>query len=243
MSPVAAGRSTRSTPGGTGSARRSTRAAAASYGRPRTATPIRPRRSSPLGFVSESSRRGAIDVPVPCDGGEPAAVLAGREPEAADDALSALVVAVEDLDREGLPRVDGGLRGGEIGGGGITERALPEADVAGGDVEVAGQPREVLERRVVVLTDPLQIEAPPVEDGDAAADVSQRDREVDGLVGRLGRTARAGRVHPLSVRVPDLLRRIVEPRGHEQRTQAEQQRLFGRARRAVRRPDGGERRH
>jgi hypothetical protein len=68
-----------------------------------------------------------------------------------------------------------------------------------------------------------------VESGHFAADVSERDCKVDGLVGRVGDAAGTSPLHPLPIRLADLLRRIVEPRGHEQRPQADQERFLGRA--------------
>jgi hypothetical protein len=56
-----------------------------------------------------------------------------------------------------------------------------------------------------------------VQHGDPAADVSDRDREIDGLVGRLGDPAGTEHFNALPIRVVDFLRRIVEPRGDEQR--------------------------
>jgi hypothetical protein len=74
------------------------------------------------------------------------------------------------------------------GRGGIAERALPEADVVDRHVEVAGQANEL--GRVTVIADAVdsqllgRIERPPVKDGDAGADASQRN-EVDRRVADL----------------------------------------------------------
>src|SRR5436189_2673290 len=100
--------------------------------------------------VGASARARPVDAPVARDGGDPAvALLARREPEPADRALAALVVAVEDLDCERLPLLDRAPRVVELRRRRVAERALPEADVTGRDVDVARQPCELLERRVV----------------------------------------------------------------------------------------------
>jgi len=73
---------------------------------------------------------------------DPLAVLPAVEDEPADRPLAALVVAVEQVDGHALPRVDRRAGSGELGCRGIPERALPEAKVGCGDVQVAGQPAE-----------------------------------------------------------------------------------------------------
>ena len=80
---------------------------------------------------------------MPGDAGHPASVLARPEAEAADDALTAFVVAVEDVDGESLASFDRLSRREELRVVRIAEDALPEADVARGDIEVAGQTPEV----------------------------------------------------------------------------------------------------
>ncbi len=75
--------------------------------------------------------------------------VAGREHgEAGDASLSALVVAVEKLDGPRLVVLDDLAGGGVPGVLGITEGALPESDVADGDVQIAGLPLELIKRRV-----------------------------------------------------------------------------------------------
>jgi len=57
-----------------------------------------------------------------------------------DTSLSALVVAVEKLDGPRLVVLDDLAGGGVPGIPGVTEGALPESDVADGDVQIAGLP-------------------------------------------------------------------------------------------------------
>jgi hypothetical protein len=119
----------------------------------------------------------------------PAHALVGfpqREHEATDHALAALEVPVEDVDAHPLRRLDGSARFCELRAARISEGALPEADVSRGDVEVAGERREGLERRVNDFRAELElgIEVPAVQDGDPGADVANGDDEIDGLVRR-----------------------------------------------------------
>jgi hypothetical protein len=86
----------------------------------------------------------------------------GKHGEPGDASLSALVVAVEKLDRPRLV-VLGDLAGGSVAGiPGVTEGALPESDVADGDVQVAGLPLKPIKRRVRVLSVPLRVKVPAV---------------------------------------------------------------------------------
>src|SRR5581483_9048582 len=94
------------------------------------------------------ARVRAVDVPVAADGGEPRAVVARDQREARDRALAQLVVAVEHVDHEPLARLDRTARICEALLRRVAERALPEADLAGRDVQVAGQPPERLDRRM-----------------------------------------------------------------------------------------------
>jgi hypothetical protein len=93
----------------------------------------------------------------------------------------------------------------------IAEGALPEAEVAGGYVEVAGQTPEVgLRGRVRFGAAEFRFEAPPVEDGDPAPRVTNREGEVDGVVADLRRAASAGRDEHPSVDEMDLLRLVAQ---------------------------------
>src|ERR1700729_2499999 len=100
----------------------------------------------PVCSLQGSPRVGPVDVPVPARRGQPPR-LAVRVPdrcrgEPADDPLPALVVAVEQFRRPGLAGLDDlscllvpGLLG-------VAERALPEPDVADGNVQIPGLPHE-----------------------------------------------------------------------------------------------------
>src|SRR5437016_2013872 len=80
---------------------------------------------------------GAVQVPVPDDRADPMVSLARRQGEQPDRALPAFVVAVEDLHEEQGAARDVLLEPPVVRVGGVTDRGLPEADVARGDVEVA----------------------------------------------------------------------------------------------------------
>ena len=69
-------------------------------------------------------------------------------PEPGDGALPALVVAVEQLDREGQCVPDVPAQAGVVGVVGVPDGGLPEADVARSDVEVPRLQPEVLRIRV-----------------------------------------------------------------------------------------------
>jgi hypothetical protein len=58
-----------------------------------------------------------------------------------------LDVAVEDLDREGCVVDRDRLRGREPRRTRVAESRLPEADLAGRDVKIARQPRELVQAR------------------------------------------------------------------------------------------------
>src|SRR5215472_19320271 len=83
-------------------------------------------------------RVGAVHVPVVDDREQPGVVPARPLQEPANHALAALVVPVEQVDGQRLAVRDR-LRGGvTVRAGGITQRAHPEAGVAGRYVEVPG---------------------------------------------------------------------------------------------------------
>src|SRR5919201_3802844 len=114
-------------------------------------------------YATPSAWVGAVDVPVPSDRRVPAAVFAREHAEAADHALAAFEVAVEDVDTERLARIDGGSCGRVYVGRRIAKRALPEPDVAGGHVQVTCQTCELIERRMLPRPPrprPLQTPAP-----------------------------------------------------------------------------------
>lgn len=73
----------------------------------------------------------------------------------------------------------------------------------------------------------LGVKDPAVQHTDAAADVAQRDRQIDGLVGHLGDGMAAVDLDPVLIREGDLHRRILEARRHQQRPEPGQQRPLG----------------
>src|SRR5262249_14198739 len=124
---------------------------------------------------------------------------------------------------------------------GIAERALPESDVARGDVQVARQPRVAARVGMLARRVDAGSEAPAVQHRDAGADVPERDRDVDRLVRGLDRGAASGDLEPFAVDEADLLRRVLEPRRHQQGPQSDEQRTLRHPGSAVRRPDRRER--
>ena len=79
----------------------------------------------------------------------PTAVLFALATEARDHALAALVIAVEEVDAK-VALLDRPERRLAVGVVVVTPGALPEAELPGRDVEVAGQPAEILRRRMVL---------------------------------------------------------------------------------------------
>src|SRR5215216_7576038 len=77
-----------------------------------------------------------VEVPVPHDRAPPSGVRTRENAEAADHALSALVVAVQQVDGEPPPRFDRSQNAGVRVIGPIPNRTLPEADVSGRHVQV-----------------------------------------------------------------------------------------------------------
>src|SRR5919199_18899 len=79
---------------------------------------------------------------------------------------------------------------------------------------------------LVLPCEVLRREMPAVEHRDPAADVPDRDREVHGVVRRLGVSGAAADDEQLPVDERHLLRRILEPRRHEQRPEPCQERCL-----------------
>src|SRR5205807_308008 len=159
-------------------------------------------------------------------------------PESADGSLSALVVAVQDVDCDNQALRERLFEAWAEWVVLIPDGALPVAGVAGCDVEVALLEPEV--RRVRVLLARHQAsrrDVPAVEHREPGAHVAQRDRHVVAAVRLL--QVRATAAHgepPLDERDP--LWRVLGPRRDEDRPQAHQKRLLGYARGAVRRTHG-----
>src|ERR1700677_1930646 len=111
--------------------------------------------------------------------------------DSGDGPLAALLVAVQQLDRPrpgGLDDLPRGLVAGVVR---IADGALPESDVAGRDVQVAGLRLEVLNRWRLLAAMPLGIEDPAMQHGQSTARVAERHREVDDAVLRPHRAVAA----------------------------------------------------
>ena len=110
------------------------------------------------------ARGRPVDLPVAHDGCSPCVALA-RDAEAGDDTLSALVVAVQEVDPE-PPRANelDDLLAPFV----VAKRNLPEADPARRDVQVADESAEFLEGRMLrLLADADRADVRTVEDADA----------------------------------------------------------------------------
>src|SRR5205807_9862263 len=103
-----------------------------------------------------------------------AAVVVAGEAEAADGALPALEVAVEQIDADAVLAVE---RAGQVLAGRVVrfaDRRVPVPDVAGRHVDVTGlRPETVERRRLVAGVLPARPHEPAVEDGDAGPHVAQ----------------------------------------------------------------------
>ena len=177
--------------------------------------------------ADSAARVDAVHPPVACDPGQPAAVGGGDQREAADHALASLVVAVEEVERDPLARGEGVVETGTHLVAAITQRPLPEADAAGGDIEIP-----LLEPQAPdvggLRGDDMRWRQPPgVEDGDSGADVAQREDKIEVVVVELDRGhAGSDRRHvTISERHGQV--RIGCARGREERSLAQKQRLLG----------------
>jgi hypothetical protein len=121
---------------------------------------------------------------------------------------------------------------GVVGILGVADRALPESDVAGRDVEVTGLMAEAIELRCCGADrgDLPGLHDPAVDDRDPQADVAQRQRHVQALLHRLEHRAVAGQRHPVAIAVHDPLGRILGARRREHRALLGEQRPLGDAR-------------
>src|SRR5262249_22740416 len=142
------------------------------------------------------ARVDTVEYPVAPNGREPQSLLMRPDREPRDRPLPALEVAVQDVDRHRRAGLDRPPRIVVLRGRGIAEGALPKADIARRDVEVALEPREGIQRRVVFRPGVLRLEVPAVEDREAGASVADGDDEIDGLVVRLGDRGAAGNFEP-----------------------------------------------
>lgn len=184
-----------------------------------------------------------IEIPVPGHADQPR-IRGGIEAKAGDRALEADLVAVEQLDRDQLTRVDRLCGRGAQRVLGVAQRSLPHADVAGRNVEIPCLEAKLLERggsRHVsrcALTGP---DGPALADPDSATDVSQADRQIHAAIDVLGCSATTGGADPMLVDEHEFLKRILQARLSEQRPTLLLKRRLGDARRAVCRADCSER--
>src|SRR5262245_47260180 len=158
------------------------------------------------------ARVDTVEHPVAPNGREPPPVLVWPYREPGDRPLPALEIAVENVDRHGRPGLNRSSRIAVLRGRGIAERPLPKADIARRDVEVALEPRESIQRRMVLRPGVLGLEVPAVEDREAGASVADGDDEIEGLVVRLGDRATAGNLEPPLVPEDDPLGPVIHPR-------------------------------
>src|ERR1700719_4404931 len=125
-------------------------------------------------------RVGPVDVPVAGNREQPGELLTTwPQQEPADDALPALVVAVQQVEGQRLPAADRLSGGVQVGMGGIAERALPEAAVPGRDVEVPRLAGKAVQVAMLVLAVVARMEQPAVQHADPGAGVAQRRGQID----------------------------------------------------------------
>ena len=103
------------------------------------------------------------------------------------------MIAVEQIDHEPFTLVDAARERIPLRLLPVPQRPLPEADVAGGDVQIAGQAPKVAHRGTLhgIEAGP-RFEPPAMKHGDAVAGVAQRERQIDGVADHLSGAATAG---------------------------------------------------
>jgi len=100
----------------------------------------------------------------------------------------------------------------------VAEGSLPEAHVAGGDVQVAGVAAEALCRRGFDVGEyAVGPRVPALQHGDAGPDIAHGQDEVEVAVLLLDHGLAALDADPVTVAEHDLLYRVVEPGVHEDR--------------------------
>src|SRR3984885_5061258 len=124
---------------------------------------------------------------------------------------------------------------------GVAERPLPEAGIAGRNVQVAGLVGEVFRARAVFPAQVPRVKSPPVQHGQPAAGVAQRCRQQNRPVLLLRDRLSATEQHVIAALEIDLLRAIVQLRWNEQRAEPRHQGALGNAGGSVRRAHRGER--
>jgi hypothetical protein len=187
-----------------------------------------------------------VQIPVPAGVGEPADIVVfgghRHQADAGDGALLSPLVAVEHLDADGLSSGErfGDRRVRAVVG--IAQRALPEADIPGRDVQVARLGTQFFDGKVIdVAGEEARPDRPRPHDGDARTDVAQAEGQVDDAVNVLGDAAATIDVDPSAVDEHDLLPGIVEPGLHQDRPSLIDERRLGDAGGPVggpQRPDG-----
>ena len=117
---------------------------------------------------------------MPSDLRVPAVVPGRQDGVAADRALTALLVAVEEVDGEGLTLEEGATEGRSEGVVGIADRRFPVPGSPGRDVQVDPQPAERLRTGMGELPEGLVGgRMPTVQDGDPASEVAEPDGQVE----------------------------------------------------------------
>src|SRR5260221_1862675 len=149
-----------------------------------------PTRPCPLGgycfasfgrcLLADLPRVGPVDVPVAGNREQPGELLTARpQQEPADDALPALVVAVQQVDGQRLPVDDRLPSRVEVGMRWVAQRTLPEAGVPGRDVEVPRLAGKALPVAMLVNAVVPRVGQPTVQQPDPPAGVAQRPGQVD----------------------------------------------------------------
>src|SRR5271170_4265997 len=159
---------------------------------------------------------GTVDVEVPARCRQPPVVGAPQR-EQADHSLAAFPVAVENGEHHRVTGLDCGGDGLELSCGRIAQRSLPESDVAGCHVNVAGLGGEILERWMGLLWLPGDIAVPAVHYGESGADVPDRDHHIHHAIGDLQSCGAARDSQEPAFHELDLLLRVLQPRAHQQR--------------------------
>ena len=187
---------------------------------------------------------GAVDVPVTTTLGVPAVVARGEDGVAADGALPPLLVAVEQVDGEGLAVGDGFQQAGADRIVPVPDRGLPVARPAGRHVQVDGQPAEVVEVGLrPVHQELVGVGVPSVEQGDPRAHVAQPHGQVEDPVDLLGDRPAPADPGGVTVAPQHLVDRVLAQRGKEQRPDPREHRVLGDTGRTVGRAHGRERGH
>ena len=178
---------------------------------------------------------------MPRYGGEPPVVV-GKQDEACDRALAALVISIHEIDghASSLGYGAGGRREHWIVS--VADCALPEAKITRRNIEVTGQAPKHLGRAMRDVTGlAVGVEIPAIEHRQSVADVAKPEGKVDGVTGRLGYGPAALDLDPVIVHEPDLLGWILRAGRRENRPDASQQSALSRLGRTVRGTDRRER--